>query len=527
LLEWVSAFEATEEPNEWTFETWLPKGDLLEVRPGDATLKKARFRGGQVGAGEGGPQDVPGLAIHAVRMERIHRGLDDPAVRSRLFGDLLDKGLLDKRLLDKGDDLSARKRKRGIELKTDDPPAAIRERLGAFAEAAFRRPVDEASIEPYVARAIAAWEAGEPLAQVLRGAYRSLLCSPRFLFFYEQPGRLDDFSLASRLSYFIWNSMPDAELRRLAAAEKLSEPAVLHAQLERMLAAPRGEAFVRDFAADWLDLKRVDFNSPDRRMFPDFDLIVRQSMLAETHAFLDEMLREDLSVTRLIDSDFTYLNSRLARYYKLDPIAGDALRKVKLDPRDHRGGVLTQGAILKVTANGTNTSPVIRGAWVAERLLGMHIPPPPTNVPAIEPDTRGATTIREQLEKHRSNPSCASCHRKMDPPGFALENFDAAGRWRQRYERRRGKGPPVDPSYVMADGRAFEDVDAFRQRVLERPEAVARCVAEHLLSYGTGATIQFADRAAIETIVAEAKPADYGFRSLLHAVVASPVFQAK
>lgn len=519
LLDWVGAFEATEEPREWTFEAWLPKGDMLEVRPGDTTLKKARFAGGQVGAGEGGPQDVPGVAIHSVKMERIHRGPADDRIARRLFGDL-ELRRPEKSKRGKNEDSTP-------ELVSENPKKDAAELLTSFAGMAFRRPLSEQEITPYIDQFHRAIDDGEPLIEALQGAYRALLCSPRFIYFYEQPGRLDDDALASRLSYMLWNSMPDDELRQLAAEGQLSQPKVLHDQVERMLDAPRGKTFVRDFAADWLDLSQIDFTSPDSKMFRDFDLIVRESMLAETHAFLDEMIAENLSVEYLIDSDFSYLNSRLARFYEMEGITGDEVRKVSLDPNDHRGGVLTQGAILKVTANGTNTSPVIRGAWVAERLLGLHIPPPPQNVPAIEPDIRGATTIREKLAKHRSNDACASCHRKMDPPGFALENFNAAGQWRERYERKGSKGPRIDPSYEMPDGRHFEDIDTFRELVLEHPDTVARCVAEKMLSYGTGETIQFADREAIDEIVEQSKESQYGFRSLLHAVIASPVFQAK
>jgi hypothetical protein len=288
---------------------------------------------------------------------------------------------------------------------------------------------------------------------------------------------------------------------------------------------------VEDFAAEWLDLDQIDFTEPDGKLYPNFDAIVQNSMLAETRTYLETMLKENLSVARLIDADFTYLNSRLARFYGIDGVDGDELRRVTLSPEDHRGGVLTQGAILKVTANGSNTSPVVRGVWVSERLLGEPIPPPPDNVPAIEPDIRGAKTIREMLEKHRSQASCAACHVKIDPPGFALESFDPSGRWRERYVQlvggRRSAGARVDASYALPDGREFRDVDEFRKLIGGEPRRLARCVAEKLLVYGTGAAISFADRQAIDDIVQQAAGEEFGFRSIVQAVVTSPVFLSK
>jgi hypothetical protein len=241
------------------------------------------------------------------------------------------------------------------------------------------------------------------------------------------------------------------------------------------------------------------------------------------------MLAEDLGVARLFDADFTFLNSRLARFYQIDGVEGDELRRVKLRPEHHRGGVATQGAVLKVTANGSNTSPVVRGVWVSERLLGVPIPPPPGNVPAIEPDIRGATSIRDQLAKHREQESCAVCHRKIDPPGFALENFDPAGQWRDRYfgGDRRQAGPRIDASYVLPDGREFKDGDEFRALVSAEPRKLAGNLAEKLLIYGTGAPLSFADREAIEQIVNAAAEENYGFRTVLHGVITSPVFLSK
>jgi hypothetical protein len=320
-------------------------------------------------------------------------------------------------------------------------------------------------------------------------------------------------------------------LSELAAAGRFHDPSAIRTEAERLLAGPAGRQFIQDFAAEWLDLCLIDFTEPDRKLFPDFDAIVQQAMLQETQLFLESMLRDNLSVTHLIDSDFTFLNSRLGRFYDIPGVTGDEMRRVTLTEDNPRGGVLTQGAILKVTANGSNTSPVVRGVWVSERLLGVPIPPPPDSVPAIEPDIRGAQTIREQLAKHRSQESCAVCHVKIDPPGFALENFDPAGQWRERYvhwvDGRSSKGPIVDASYELPGGRKFADLNGFRAIAVADPKQLAANVAEKLLVFGTGAPISFTDRQAVERIVEEVSEQQYGLRSIVLAVVTSPVFLSK
>ncbi len=516
LLGWVGAFEATEKTQQWTFETWLPKGDMLEVRPGDLTLKAARFAGGQVGTGEGGPQNVPGVAMESIQMERIHRGPTNATIREGLFGDL---------------ELKPASRAEPAALVSQHPEQDAAHLLQQFARRAFRRPVDEADVAPYLDRVREDLAAGVPLLDALRGGYRALLCSPRFLYFHESPGPLDSYAVASRLSYFLWNSMPDTTLLELAESGQLAKPETIEKQVQRMLTGERGRLFVRDLAAQWLDLSLLDFTEPAPQRYRDFDSIVQQSMLDETHAFLQTMLDEDLHVGRLIDADFTYLNSRLARYYGIDGVAGDDLQRIALEPEHQRGGLLTHGAILKVTANGTTTSPVIRGLWVSERLLGVHVPPPPENVPAIEPDIRGAKSIREMLAKHRADESCASCHVKIDPPGFALENFDPAGKWRDKYlaVQRGGssRGNPVDASYELADGRHFEDLSEFQRLVLEDPRTIARNVVEKLLTYGTGAPVSFADRKNVDEAVTQAAESGWGFRSLVKAVAVNQIFNMK
>jgi hypothetical protein len=519
LLQYVTAFEAAEEPREIAFECWLPKAHMLEIRPGDVTLKRANFREGQVGAGEGEPQNVPGLAIDRIVMERFHAGPGDDALRQLLFGAVpLDKDEQDKK--------TGRLRPRPKDAKAD--AARL---VAAFARRAFRRPVPDDVVAGYATLVHDLLEEKTPFADALRAGYRAVLCSPRFLYLAEEPGPLDDHALASRLSFFLTGAPPDESLARLADEGKLRDPAVLRRETDRLLAGEGARRFVEDFAAEWLDLDQIDFTEPDRKLYPEFDAIVQAGMLAETRAMLVEALEKNHSVAWLVAADATWLDSRLARFYKLPDVLGDELRRVTLAPASHRGGLLAQGAILKVTANGNNTSPIVRGVWIGEKILGDEIRPPSGGVPAIEPDIRGTTTIREQLAKHRSDASCASCHRTIDPPGFALENFDPAGQWRDHYlafdKGKRKKGVKVDASDTLPDGRSFKDFAEFRALVAADPDRLAESLAGHLLVYGTGGELSFADRETVAAIPKAAAKQDHGLKSILLEVITSPVFTSK
>jgi hypothetical protein len=401
-----------------------------------------------------------------------------------------------------------------------------------------------------VARVRTKLDEGHSFEQALRVGLKAVLVSPNFLFLRERmvdgpaketPGALDDFSLASRLSYFLWSSMPDEELLALADKGELKQPETLRTQVERMLRDPKASAFTESFAGQWLSLRSIDATMPDQMLYPEFDDILKVSMVKEV-LFFDEVLKNDLSVTNFVASDFTLLNERLARHYGIDGVdSGLAFRKVALPPESHRGGVLTMAAILKVTANGTTTSPILRGAWVLDRILGTPPPKPTVDVEAIEPDIRGATTIREQLAKHRQNAACASCHVQIDPPGFALENFDVIGGWREHYRSigsgkpvtvsgRRARylhGSPVDAADVLPDGRRFANIDEFKQLLLADKDQLARALARKLLTYGTGAEPSEADQQDVEQIVARVRQKDYGLRSLVHEVVQSKTFRQK
>jgi hypothetical protein len=437
-------------------------------------------------------------------------------------------------------------------IVTSATPAADAEKLlRAFLPRAFRRPVADAEVKPFLAIINSRLQLGYTFEEAMRVGYRAVLTSPEFLFLKEKPGRLDDFALASRLSYFLWSSLPDDELLAQARAGNLSQPATLRAQTERMLKDPKAQRFTENFTGQWLELRNINSTTPDKKLYPEHNELLQLSMVRETELFFDELLRGDLPVQNFIHSEFAMLNGRLAEHYGIAGVSGQEFRKVTLPPGSHRGGVMTHASVLKVTANGTTTSPVLRGKWILERIMGIPPDPPPKNVAAVEPDIRGAKTIREQLDAHRNTEACASCHRKLDPPGFALENFDVIGGWREQYriqpdpaDRSRradvirvkadaqrtmtvSLGPKVDASFVTHDGKPFKDIDEFKRILLEDREQIARCVAGKLLVYATGAGLQFADRAVVEEIVANSQPKNFGLRSIVHEVVQSRAFQRK
>ena len=421
--------------------------------------------------------------------------------------------------------------------------------IRALLPRAFRRPVTAGEEKPFVALVAKSLEMGQPFEASLRAGYKAVLSSPKFLFLREPTGPLDDHALASRLSYFLWSTTPDETLAALAERGELSKPEVLRAQVERLLKHPKAKAFTENFTGQWLSLRDIAATTPDKALYPEWEELLQWSAVRETHLFFDELLKQNLSVKNFVDSDFALLNGRLATHYGIPDVHGVAFRKVALKPEQHRGGVLTHASVLKVTANGTTTSPVLRGVWVLDHILGRPVPPPPPNVPAVEPDIRGATTIRDQLAKHRATENCAGCHARIDPPGFALENYDVIGGWRERYrivtdQKNRvnnrtgplgkylkgyefGLGLRVDAGDVLPDGRKFADLVEFKKLLLTDPEQIARCLTEKLVTYATGQPVGFSDHAAVGRILTEAKGADYGLRSLVHAVVGSELFRNK
>ncbi len=432
------------------------------------------------------------------------------------------------------------------EIVSANPTMDAGRLLQTFVPAAFRRPVGSEKITPYLQLALDELKGGANFETAMRTAYIAVLTSPDFLYLREAAGKLDDYALASRLSYLLWSSAPDADLLAAAGRRELSQSEKLRAQTERLLKDPRAERFTRNFTGQWLNLRDIDFTAPDKQLYPEFDDVLKNSMVRETELFFDEVLRSNLSALSFVHSDWTMLNERLATHYRIAGVKGPEFRKVTLRPEHHRGGVLTHGSVLKVSANGTTTSPVVRGAYVLDRILGTPPPPPPPGVPGVEPDIRGAQTLRQQLDKHRNLETCNGCHRVIDPPGFALENYDVTGGWRENY-RSLGKdfpkppaeliagvknvqwrvGPKVDAAGVTPDGKTFASLADYKRQLLATPEKFTGALAGKLATYGTGRGMGFSDRAEVDRIAKAAAAKGNGFRDLVHEVVQSELFKNK
>ncbi len=523
----LGGFDVNPEPGVYELDVWLLKGETIGYDAARLFRSRPSNWHNPLATREG----CPGVALRWMEVEGPIHDRWPPAGHVLQFGDLP--------LVEAPE---------GEAVVTSAQPEQDAERLlRAFVRKAYRRPVpvvEEVRFLPIIRAELAS---GAPFAEAMHAGYSAVLCSPEFIGLAESPGRLEGHALAARLAYFLGNSPPDDELRGLADRGELHEPAVLRGQVERLLDDPKSRRFVDAYLDYWLDLRKLGATSPDESLYADYylDDLLADSAAEETRLYFAEMLRADLPVRVAVASDFTFLNDRLAEHYKLPPVGGLAHRRVSLPPDSPRGGLLTQASVLKVTANGTTTSPVLRGVWVMERIVGKPLPPPPPGVPAVEPDTRGATTIREQLEKHRSVATCASCHAKIDPPGFALESFDVFGGYRERY-RALGEGGepvpgfgkngqpfafrkalPVDPSATLADGRAFGDVRELKRLLLEDERQIARNLVGQLITYATGTPVRFGDRTAVERILDDNAGAGYGTRSLVHAIVQSELFQNK
>ena len=472
----------------------------------------------------------PGVGI---RWAETHGPLDQawPAeTQRRLFGDADSLSMVE----DKPIYMRHRDDVKLHNVQSDQPRKDIERILRDFVPRAFRRPVEDSLIQQYVALAQARLDIGRTFEQAVRAGVTAVLCSPHFLLLNQNPS-VDDYTLASRLSYFLWSTMPDDELMQLAAEGKLRDPKVRSVQVERMLRDPRSEQFVRNFTGQWLDLREIEFTTPDEKLYPEFDELLQAAMLEETRGFFTHVLDNDLSVLNFIDSDFTVLNERLAMHYGIPGVKGhENFRVTKIPEASIRGGLLTHASVLKVTANGTSTSPILRGVWVLENILGEPAAPPPAGVPAVEPDIRGATTIREQLDKHRSIESCARCHVRIDPPGFAMEIFNPIGGQRDWY-RSLGEGEkvedvsyrvglPVEAGGVTADGQTFDGFREYRRMLQSDGETIARAIAAKLLIYGTGRPLTAADGDVVDSIVDASRADEFGLRSMVHAVVESDWF---
>ena len=528
LNELMGTFDLTG-PRTVEFTPYLRPGDLigLSVADLDAPPDAASFAPADPSKGYGGMKDYPGegIAFRTLTIDGPIFGSDawpPPSTRRLLAGVEFD---------DFG------------EIRLTKPPGEhIVDVVAQFAPRAFRRPLEDGELEAYAGLAEPLLAAGRPFIEAVRVPLRAILSAPAFLYQTGAAGPLDDFALASRLSYFLWRSMPDARLFDAARAGRLSDPAVLAGHVDRMLDDARAERFVRDFAGQAFRLYELRATTPDAGLYPEYDDRLGQAMAQETDLFLRELIGENRGVDHLVAADFTFVNRRLAEHYGLSGVAGQQMRRVALPADSPRGGLMTHASVLKVTANGTTTSPVPRGNFVLANLLGNPPAPPPPGIEGLEPDTRGTTTIREQLTAHRENPVCASCHRVIDPPGFALESFDPIGAFRTNYRASGGQaeyggftvalpfteGPPVDPSGVTPGGDAFAGIHEYKDLMLRDDlEQVARNLASQFLVFSTGAEIEFADRDAVETIVARLGGGGYPVRSMIHEVVQSDLFRSR
>jgi hypothetical protein len=406
-----------------------------------------------------------------------------------------------------------------------------RQILTTLARQAYRKPVDPATADTLMDFYARGRKSGGQFDRGIESALQFILASPDFLFRVE-PGpanrtspvyRLGDLELASRLSFFLWSSIPDEPLIALAAQGKLKQPAVLEQQVRRMLADPRSKTLIDNFAEQWLHLRNLKNSNPDLGAFPDFDDNLRQAMKEETELFFDSIMREDRSVMDLLNADYTFVNERLARHYGMPNIYGSRFRRVQV-PNEARRGLLGQASILTVTSYPNRTSPVERGKWILTNLLGVPPQPPPPNVPPL-PDNGAdgkVLSLRERMERHRANPVCAGCHRVMDPIGFAMENFDGTGRWRAKED-----GAPIDASGTLFTGAKLDGVNALRQELTRRPDVFVGVLTERMLTYAVGRGLEYYDMPAVRKIVEDARSTDYRFSSIVLGVARSVPFQMK
>jgi len=515
------------------FDTWIEKNYMVAIEP-YGIRDPDRYQRESIADYRG-----PGLAILNVTVDGPL--IDQwPSPGHRLIFDGLNRREIEPR---NPADKQKRWYRPKFEIISENEEREVQAVLQRIAEVAFRRPPQPSDIERYTQLFVQERQAGSTTERALQTAATAIFCSAKFLYLQEPTGQLDGYALASRLSYFMTRSGPDADLLALAESGQLVTDATLRSETERLLQNPHFDRFLTDFTDNWLDLRDMDFTMPDRSLFPEFDSYLRFSMPLETRQFLRELIDSNLPVSNLVKSDFAMLNSRLAEHYGLPSVNGAEIHKVALPADSLRGGFLAQASVLKVTANGTNTSPVKRGAWVLERMFDLPPPPPPPGIPGVEPDIRGASTLRQLLTQHRNLASCNACHEKIDPPGFALEAFNPIGGYRERY-RSLGNGervdrmvdgrkvayrlgPQVDSSGKMPGGGTFQDFRQFRDALAADPRPSAKAMTKKLLVFATGRELGFSDRAEVDRIVTASERHGYRIRDLIHLVVQSDLFRTK
>lgn len=516
---WLTTYDASPEPSVFECEADLKKDEKL--RPDAARL--VRTRPGWKGNPNAIREGIPGFALNWLEVEGpLHESWPPPCYEV-LFADLpYEVGA-----------------KHEVYVLPNNEEKDAELLLQRFATRMLRQTQSQSiPLDPFLDIYHQARLLGDSFTKAMLSAYAGILCSTDFLFLKKKP--LPE-TLASKLSFFLWNGPPDASLLR---CEDLHQPTTLKSETERMLNDEKSRRFINAFLDYWLDLRDILANSPDAQLYPDYylDEMLTESSVLETRKFFEELILRNLPASTLIDAEFTFVNERLADHYGLKAEQSVELQRIQLPVDSPRGGLLTQASILRITANGTTTSPVVRGAWIGERILGMEIPTPPSNVGAVEPDTRGATTIREQLELHRKHTSCNACHQHFDPVGLALESFDIAGGYRTRYRASGDLGEPVEGfgknghayqfrmakpvecSGEMADGTPFTDIGSLKQILLKDERQIARNLLHRFIVFATGTPVSFSERTTLEAMLDACKDSNYGVRDLIHATVQSPLF---
>jgi hypothetical protein len=422
----------------------------------------------------------------------------------------------------------------GLVPPDDATPEVVAEHLQRFAERAWRRPVKKEELEQYLQSYRTEREAGEKLVDAYRVALQGVMTSRHFIYLVEGDTvareRLTDSELASRLSYFLWSSMPDEALFAAAKSSTLNGEG-LKKEVDRMLADSKASRFIDDFARQWLQLHRVGMFPPDKKLYPAYDAWLEESMRNEPVEFFRELFSKNMPIDGFVESDWTIANARLCDFYGLPEPKSDGFQRVSLKPENRRGGLLTMGAVLGLTSDGTRHRPVHRGVWLSEVVLGKPPPPPPANVPAIEPPTPQSpkATLRQKIEAHRNDANCAACHAKIDPLGLAWDNYDAVGQWRTHEKVPAGVGsdPVIDSSGLMPDGRAFKDATEFKQRLLEDRDKLARAFIDHLCTYALRRALAFDDQDDLNAIQAEAKKSNYRIQDIVRAVAMSELIRKR
>ncbi len=547
LGRFLQSFDVTPEGDTYEATVWLHGSERLSIACTDLPFRDTKFVGGKK------PEIRDGVAIEWVEIEGPIIEDWPPRSHQALLGTLPVKrwspqsGTQQPRTIHIGTGSQRRPYTPPAGqffVDSKDPTKDSARLLRRFMERAYRRPVTEAELSEMQSIVLDAVEKKICFHDAMLIAYKAILCSPDFLFVPEQPGQLTGNEVATRLALYLWRSLPDKRLIELGRSGEILKPEVLRAESRRMINNPRADRFIDDFTDQWLDLESLYATAPDKKLYPEYssDAALIESLAAETRAYVREMVRKNLPITSIVDSDFTFLNERLAAHYNIPGVKGSQLRKVSLPANSVRGGIMTQGSMMKISANGFTTSPIKRGIWVLERVLGTPPPPPPPDAGSVEPDTRGATTIREQLDKHREIESCASCHLMIDPPGFALEAFDIMGGYRTHYRSiAKGKntaiergdfryniklGLPVDASGNF-EGDEFTDIQSFKNLLMKQDRQIAYNILDRLLIHSTGAIATYSDRAVLEQLLDEHAETGYGMQSLILSLLETPMFLQK